>query len=163
MTEEEHAALHANEFNDVASFRDLMAVAISGGLVPCPMGVLIIIYSLRPEHKERFLQCLTYLIGFSIGLGGVITAIAVVMVLFRDRLTTALQDKRKKQFLNFAPLVSAVAITLIGCALTYEATDPGFKSLKEKILGPSPSSAQTAPKAPDTKTPGKNRSENKNQ
>ena len=132
---EEHAKAHADEMKDVSSFKDLMAVAIGGGLVPCPMGVIIIIYSLRPEHQDRMMQCLTYLISFSLGLGMVITGIALVMVLFRDVMARALKDRKKRAFLTFAPLLSAFAITGIGLVLSYEAFDPGLVNAKAYVFG----------------------------
>jgi ABC-type nickel/cobalt efflux system permease component RcnA len=136
LDEQAHAAAHAGEYKDISSFWDLMTVAISGGLVPCPMGVLIIIYSLQPQHQDKFLQCLTYLIGFSLGLGFSITALAVLMVLFRDRFASALADRRRRRFLALAPLYSALAIGLVGVALTYEAFDPNFVDLRARVIGP---------------------------
>ena len=120
-----------------------MTVAVSGGLVPCPMGVLIIIYSVQPGHEQKFLQCLTYLIGFSIGLGGAITGLAVLMVLFRDRFAASLSSNRRRTFLRFAPLGGALAIAALGVALTYESFDPKFQRLRAQLFGDAP--AITAP------------------
>lgn len=149
MSDAEHAASHADEFREVASFRDLMTVAISGGLVPCPMGILIIIYSLRPEHKERFLQCLTYLIAFSLGLGLAITGLALIMVLFRSSIARALKTEKRRRLLYLAPVFSAVAIAILGVVLSYEAFDPSFSKARAAVFG----SAEPKIQAPRVETP----------
>lgn len=137
MDEEAHAAAHASEFRDVHSFRDLMAVAISGGLVPCPMGVLIVIFSMRPDAENtNVLRCLTYLISFSLGLGGVITGLALAMVLFRDVFSRVMQSGRRRTFFNLTPLFSAVAVIFLGAILSYEAFDENLLKLRQMVFGP---------------------------
>jgi cytochrome c biogenesis protein CcdA len=100
------------------------------------MGILIIIYSLRPgSEPNNVLRCLSYLVSFSVGLGGVITALAITMVLFRERFARELEKRGRRGLLNFAPVFGAVVITVLGLALTYESFDANLKSLRSHILG----------------------------
>ena len=57
---------------------DLLALGFSGGLVPCPAGLTVIIIGLQYPHKLAF--TLLLLVFFSIGLGAVLIAIGVLLI-----------------------------------------------------------------------------------
>ena len=63
---------------DSPRLRDLLALGFSGGLVPCPAGLTIIIIGLKYPHKLPF--ALLLLAFFSIGLGAVLVAIGVLLI-----------------------------------------------------------------------------------
>jgi ABC-type nickel/cobalt efflux system permease component RcnA len=58
--------------------RDLVALGFSGGIVPCPAGLTVILIGLR--YPDRLLFVLGLLVFFSIGLGAVLTGIGVSLV-----------------------------------------------------------------------------------
>ena len=95
MDEAEHAALHAREATtEISSWKDLLSLGISGGITPCPAGILLIVVSLTlKEHNT--LRCFVYLNAFSVGLGAVLVGIAVLMVMSRSYLASALTGKRR--------------------------------------------------------------------
>lgn len=57
---------------------DLIALGFSGGLVPCPAGLTVIIIGL--QYVEYLAFTLLLLVFFSIGLGGVLIAIGVLLI-----------------------------------------------------------------------------------
>ena len=58
--------------------RDLIALGFSGGLVPCPAGLTVILIGLHFPQKLAF--TLLLLVFFSIGLGAVLVAVGVLLI-----------------------------------------------------------------------------------
>ncbi len=83
--EHEHEHEHADEDAPAGLLRggtprlwDLLALGFSGGVVPCPAGLTVIIIGLQYPHKLAF--TLLLLVFFSIGLGAVLVAIGVLLI-----------------------------------------------------------------------------------
>ena len=86
----------------------LLSLGISGGLVPCPeaMAVLLISFTIN-----RIALGLLVLVAFSLGLAAVLIAIGVAMVLAGPALSRLTKDG---PLLRVLPVGSAVVVTLLG-------------------------------------------------
>jgi ABC-type nickel/cobalt efflux system permease component RcnA len=133
MSEEEHALAHARDAASVTSFRDLLVLGVTGGLVPCPAGVTLVIFSLSFEGQNT-LKCFVYLSAFSIGLAGVLVAVAAMMVATRHFLVPE-RSERSKKVLDVLPLISCMAIVAVGIFLCVRAFVPGiFDSVQGQVM-----------------------------
>ena len=140
MSEDEHAAYHAKEAARVNSFKDLLMLGLTGGMVPCPAAVTLIFLILPlPDHNT--LKAFVYLSAFSFGLGSVLIAIAAAVVLGRGRIADLLGGHQSRVMRN-APILGACAVSLAGLLIVYEAFDPSFTKTREKVVamvrGPDP-------------------------
>lgn len=131
MTDEEHARIHAQEAAQVTSWRDLLVLGVTGGLVPCPAGVTLVLYSLT-FRSESTKKCFVYLTSFSVGLGSVLVAIALAMVLSKRLLVRGAGEERLKRskVLLYLPVFTAGLISLVGVGVCWDAFDPGYAKLK---------------------------------
>ena len=105
---------------------------MTGGLVPCPAGITLVIFSVSFEGQNTF-KCFLYLTAFSAGLAGVLIAVAVSMVLSKKFLVSDTPKPRTKRILSLLPIVSCVAVAGVGLLLCYQAYDPDFVALKAKL------------------------------
>lgn len=91
-----------------ASYWQLCLLGISGGIVPCPAAIAILLASLAGGRLE---EGLTYVLLFSLGLAVVLIAIGLIVV-GAGKLTSRFLDAKK--FARKISIVSAALITLIG-------------------------------------------------
>jgi len=91
-----------------ASYWQLCLLGISGGIVPCPAAIAILLASMAGGRLE---EGLTYVLLFSLGLAAVLIAIGLVVV-GAGKLTSRFLDAKK--FARKISIVSAALITLIG-------------------------------------------------
>lgn len=94
----------------------LLALGISGGLLPCPSALVLMLGAIA---LNRIAFGLLLILVFSIGLASVLTAIGIVLVhaskLF-DRLPAG-----GGPLLRYAPVASACFITLVGLGISWQA------------------------------------------
>jgi len=149
LAEDEHAALHAREATtEIASFKDILMLGMSGGLVPCPAGITLILVTMGlPDHAaQATFKAFIYLSSFSLGLGGVLVLIAVTMVLSRSFVTSSL-GASKGRFITWAPVVGALAVAVAGALLTWQAFDPNFLgTISSRLFSSTPRVATTSTK-----------------
>ena len=93
----------------------MLALGISGGIVPCPAALVLL---LSCVGMGRIALGLGLLGAFSLGLALVLTAIGLLVVFAKDRLP---QGDAEHGWIAYAPLLSAIAITAIGLWLTGQA------------------------------------------
>lgn len=107
--------VHSHEVPETITWRSLIALGISGGLVPCPDAIAILLVAIA---INRIMLGLALILSFSLGLAVVLIVIGLLMVNsrrifdrfgFLDRLAP------------FMPVVSAVIVLLLGFALTWGA------------------------------------------
>lgn len=91
-----------------ASYWQLCLLGISGGIVPCPAAIAILLASMAGGRLE---EGLTYVLLFSLGLAAVLIAIGLIVV-GAGKLTSRFLDAKK--FARKISIVSAALITLIG-------------------------------------------------
>jgi nickel/cobalt transporter (NicO) family protein len=91
---------------------DLVAMGVSGGLVPCPeaLGVMLIAVGVG-----RIGLGLALIVAFSFGLAAVLIAIGVLLVRSKSRLDRL--GKPGSRWQRLLPLVSAVIVTLLGVGI----------------------------------------------
>jgi len=117
------ASLEGYEFSPVtpaatpppASRGSLLALGISGGIVPCP-GALVILLLAVALHRIGF--GLLLILCFSLGLAAVLIAIGVLMVKARPLLDRFSGEGRLARYL---PVVSSVVIMAAGLAMAVRA------------------------------------------
>ena len=91
---------------------DLLAMGVSGGLVPCPeaLGVMLIAIGLG-----RIGLGLVLIVAFSLGLAAVLIAIGILLVRCKSRLDRL--GKPGSAWQRLLPLVSAVIVTVLGVGI----------------------------------------------
>jgi len=95
--------------------RSLLAVGISGGLLPCPSALVVLLAAIS-LHRVAFGMLLV--LAFSLGLAAAITAVGLVAVLAKSAFRRL--DGRGRA-LSLLPAVSALVIVLAGVAMVARA------------------------------------------
>ena len=108
----EHHHGHSHEIPNKVTLGSLLTLGISGGIVPCP-GALVILLLAVALHRIAF--GLVLLVAFSIGLASILIAVGVLIVKARPLVERFSGDGRWIQRL---PIASAVVIIVVGCAIT---------------------------------------------
>ena len=101
--------------NREPGFRGLLAVGISGGALPCPSALVVLLAAIS-LHRVAF--GLVLIVAFSLGLALTITGIGLVAVLARSAFARRSFDGVA---LRVLPAVSAVVIVVAGVAMTIHA------------------------------------------
>ena len=112
--EEEHHHGHSHEIPNKVTLGSLLTLGISGGIVPCP-GALVILLLAVALHRIAF--GLLLLVAFSVGLAAILIAIGILIVKARPLVERFSGDGRWIQRL---PIASAVVIIVVGCAITFK-------------------------------------------
>ena len=117
----EHSHSHAHSSAPGEGRGRLLSLGISGGLIPCPeaLAVLLISFTLN-----RVVFGLMILAAFSLGLAAILIAIGVAMVLAGPALKRVTKGG---PLMRLLPVGSAVVVTLLGVAILAKAvTDAGW-------------------------------------
>ncbi|MEO6392314.1 MAG: sulfite exporter TauE/SafE family protein [Pyrinomonadaceae bacterium] len=100
------------------TWRSLLALGISGGLLPCP-SALVVLLSAIALHRVGY--GLLLVIAFSVGLAGTLTGIGLAFV-FAGKL---LKERGRKltggRLVQILPALSALVIAGVGAVICYEA------------------------------------------
>ena len=102
--------------------KTLVLLGISGGIVPCPEALVVLLAAIK---MERILYGLLLIVGFSVGLAAALIAIGLIVVSARQRLSKLDNLAGSGKLVRFLPVGSAVVITLIGAAMTMSAMGSG--------------------------------------
>jgi ABC-type nickel/cobalt efflux system permease component RcnA len=98
------------------SLRELLTLGISGGIVPCP-AALVVLLSAVSMNRVGF--GLLLIVAFSAGLAAVLVGIGVLMVYARQSMARFQSDG--KWITRWLPITSSAFIVLFGLALTWQA------------------------------------------
>lgn len=100
----------------VASLRELLALGITGGIVPCPAALVVLLsaVALRRVGFGLFL-----IVAFSVGLAAVLIAIGMLMV-YAGRLMARFKADGP-WITRWLPLTSSAVMTLLGMAIAVQA------------------------------------------
>ena len=99
----------------------LLTLGISGGLVPCPEALAVLLISFT---INRIAFGLIILVAFSLGLAAILIVIGVAMVLAGPTLEKFAKDG---PFMRIFPMVSALVVTLMGVIILIKAvSDAGW-------------------------------------
>jgi ABC-type nickel/cobalt efflux system permease component RcnA len=106
---------HEHEHHHDLSARSLLAVGVSGGLLPCPSALVVLLAAIS-LHRVAFGMALV--LAFSVGLACTISAIGLVAVLARGVFGRASLEGPLARAL---PAVSALVILVAGIVMTLRA------------------------------------------
>jgi ABC-type nickel/cobalt efflux system permease component RcnA len=110
-----HAHRHQHPSSAV-SRRELLALGVTGGIVPCPAALVVLLSALS---LQRVGFGLLLIVAFSIGLAAVLIAIGILMV-YAHHLMQRVQGDGVL-ITRWLPLASAAAMTGFGMAVTVQA------------------------------------------
>jgi nickel/cobalt transporter (NicO) family protein len=105
---------------DEVSVGGLIALGASGGLVPCPSALVLLLTSVS---LGRVAFGLTLLVAFSAGLAVVLTAIGLAVLYAKHLLPDSASFARGKA-LRYLPVASAAFIVCVGIAMTCVSLTP---------------------------------------
>ncbi|MEH2199576.1 nickel/cobalt transporter [Nostoc sp.] len=108
---------HLPPHSDVSSMKwsSLLALGISGGLLPCPSALVVLLSAIAMGRVGFGLALVS---AFSLGLATVLTGIGLILVYAKDRFEhLSFQIPRIKML----PVASALCITIIGLGITSQA------------------------------------------
>ncbi|HZS06724.1 MAG TPA: hypothetical protein VFD58_17935 [Blastocatellia bacterium] len=120
----DHAAAHVHSHGGKAhshlppeqiTWRSLLALGTSGGLLPCPSALVV---ALSAIALDRVGFGLLLIIAFSLGLAGVLTGIGLAFV-YAGRFIKI--DARQSIAVRVLPTASALVIACVGAVICYEA------------------------------------------
>jgi ABC-type nickel/cobalt efflux system permease component RcnA len=107
---------HHRQPGETVSFRELLALGITGGIVPCPAALVVLLSAIA---LQRIGFGLLLIIAFSVGLAAVLIAIGLLMVYAR-RFMSRFQGEGPL-ITRWLPLTSAATITVLGTAMVMQA------------------------------------------
>lgn len=100
----------------------IIGVGISGGIVPCPAALVVLLAALS---LHRLLLGLVLIVAFSVGLAAVLTGIGLILASGRGLISrigaTAGWRAMAGRLGGLAPAVSALVVTVAGAGLTLQA------------------------------------------
>jgi nickel/cobalt exporter len=110
----DHHHHHDHDHGDLRP-RSLLAVGISGGLIPCPSALVVLLAAIS-LHRIAF--GLLLIVAFSVGLALTITGIGLVAVLAKRAFSRISLEGR---LVGLLPAVSALVIVVAGLGMTFNA------------------------------------------
>ncbi|MEJ7713575.1 MAG: sulfite exporter TauE/SafE family protein [Pyrinomonadaceae bacterium] len=113
-----HSHLPPGADNTPVSWRSLLALGISGGLLPCP-SALVVLLSAIALHRVGY--GLLLVIAFSIGLAATLTAIGLAFVYAGRLMKRSSAFERFQHLARIVPAASAFVIMCVGILICYEA------------------------------------------
>lgn len=106
---------HSHEPPSTVTWKSLLALGISGGLLPCP-SALIVFLSAVSLHRVGF--GLLLVVAFSLGLAGTLTCVGLLFIYARRSIE---RFRGSSQWLPALSIPSAAVITGLGAVLCYQA------------------------------------------
>jgi nickel/cobalt exporter len=116
----DHDHSHHPHADSPITMRGLLALGVSGGLVPCPSALVVLIAAIS-QHRVGLGMAL--IVAFSLGLAATLTAVGLV-VLYGGRLVARLRPERRLlggRLVGVLPAISATVIVLAGTLITLRA------------------------------------------
>lgn len=110
-----HSHLPPRADGTPVTWKSLLALGVSGGLVPCPSAIVVLLSAIA---LGRIGFGLMLILAFSIGLAGVLTGIGLLMVYARrffERFSTG------GRLIRWLPVLSAIAVTIAGATISLQA------------------------------------------
>lgn len=97
------------------TWRSLLALGISGGIMPCPSALVLLLSAIS---LNRVGYGLILILVFSLGLASVLTAVGLAFVYGGKILDKA---PASNHWMKVLPIISALVITILGAVICYEA------------------------------------------
>jgi len=116
----EHDQAHEHDHAHApVSLRALVALGVSGGIIPCPAALVVLLTALS-MHRVGF--GLVLIVAFSVGLAAVLVAIGILMV-YAGRLMSRFREDGP-WIRRWLPLTSSAVMTLLGLGIAVQAVAP---------------------------------------
>jgi len=100
------------------TWRSLLALGVSGGLVPCPSALVVLLAAISGHHIG---YGLLLVVAFSAGLAVVLTGIGLLFVYARRLVERPLSSSGR--LVRVVPVFSAFVISCVGALICYQALD----------------------------------------
>jgi nickel/cobalt exporter len=113
----ESASVASTLTGRAVSYRQLLALGITGGMVPCP-AALVVLLSALALHRVGF--GLFLIVAFSVGLAGVLIGTGLVVV-YAGRFVSSRIPADGPLLGRWLPMASAAAVTALGLAIALRA------------------------------------------
>jgi ABC-type nickel/cobalt efflux system permease component RcnA len=104
--------------NGQITWRGLLALGISGGLLPCPSALVLLLSAIA---LQRVGLGLFLIVIFSLGLAAVLTTIGLTFVYAGRMLERAPKAQRFGRLAPLLPVFSALFVTIAGAGITTQA------------------------------------------
>jgi ABC-type nickel/cobalt efflux system permease component RcnA len=102
------------------TWRSLLALGISGGILPCPSALVVLLGAIS-LHRVGY--GLLLVVAFSVGLASVLTAVGLAFVYAGRLVKSTGRFGRLDHLARVLPVLSALVITCAGAAICYGALD----------------------------------------
>ena len=102
------------------SFKQLLALGVSGGIVPCPAALVVLLSAVA---MQRIGFGLLLIVAFSVGLAAVLIAVGMMMVYARQFMAQVHGEELWTT--RWLTIASSTFILLAGIALTWQALRGG--------------------------------------
>jgi len=112
-----HSHLPPGADGERVSWRRLLALGISGGLLPCPSALVVLLSAI---HLRRIGYGLLLVVAFSVGLASVLTCVGLLFVYARRWMERPLASSGLR-LQRVLPALSAFVITCAGLFICYQA------------------------------------------
>lgn len=117
----DHSHLPTGTNGAPVTWRSLLVLGISGGLLPCPSALVVLLSAIA---LGRIGFGLVLVLAFSLGLAGVLTGLGLLLIYARQRFEQLPTQSRLMKVLpamSVLPTVSALFVALIGLGITMQA------------------------------------------
>jgi ABC-type nickel/cobalt efflux system permease component RcnA len=111
----DHSHLPPGAEGEPVTWRSLLALGISGGLIPCPSALVVLLGAIA---LNRIGFGLILVLAFSLGLAGALTAIGM-MFIYAGRLFNKFPSHGR--MIRFLPVLSALFVSAIGVGIAIKA------------------------------------------
>jgi ABC-type nickel/cobalt efflux system permease component RcnA len=111
----DHSHLPPGAEGEPVTWRSLLALGISGGLIPCPSALVVLLGAIA---LNRIGFGLILVLAFSLGLAGALTAIGM-MFIYAGRLFNKFPAQGR--IIRFLPVLSALFVSVIGVGIAIKA------------------------------------------
>lgn len=113
--EDGHSHLPPGADDSPITWRSLLAMGISGGIMPCPSAYVLLFGA---AAANRIGYALVLIVFFSLGLASVLTTVGLAFV-YGGKLFG--KNSRANKLVKVIPVLSALVITLLGTVICYQA------------------------------------------
>lgn len=110
----DHDHDHSHVPQGEVTMKSLIALGASGGMVPCPSALVLLLISISLGHVGLGLLLL---VSFSLGLAGVLMAIGMLVIYAKQWLPDPVKTSKHPAF-RLIPVLSAFVIVCIGLVMT---------------------------------------------
>lgn len=114
-----HSHLPPESMNGTLSWRSLLALGISGGLLPCPSALVVLLSAIA---LHRIAYGLALVIAFSFGLAVTLTTVGLAFV-YAGRVMSRCGNRipHMSRLRTFLPILGAFVVACLGAGICYEA------------------------------------------